>query len=279
MMATVEDCADAVPPHQRQLPKARARAVSRFVTARGAAVCVFLIVVLSGWQLYSSFMPPVLVPSPLRVATRFFTMWSNPGFLSYAGLTLMHVLASVSIAFVLGLAISLFAYFFPNFGAAIYKRLTPFLNAFPGIGWAFLALIWFGINSRAVIFSSVAALLPLAVINIGAGLRELNAEMMEMSVSFSRNTRRRIGLVMLPMMFPYMFATLRLCFGVSWQIVLIVELLCGAPGLGAVISVARQRYWTDMIFAVVALILIVVFITDRLIFTRLQYKIGKTYHV
>jgi NitT/TauT family transport system permease protein len=59
----------------------------------------------------------------------------------------------------------------------------------------------------------------------------------------------------------------------------VVELLCGAPGLGSVISIARQRYWTDMIFAVVALILILVFITDRLIFARLQYKIGKTYNV
>jgi NitT/TauT family transport system permease protein len=175
------------------------------------------------------------------------------------------------------LCIALLAYFFPVLRGAVYNRMAPFLNSFPGVAWAFLALIWFGINS--LIFSSTAAMLPLAVINLGAGLRELNPEMMEMSISFSRHTRRRIRRVMLPMMFPYMFATLRLCFGVSWQIVLIVELLCGAPGLGAVISVARQRYWTDMIFAVVALILIIVFITDRLIFAKLQYRIGKTYNV
>jgi ABC-type nitrate/sulfonate/bicarbonate transport system permease component len=278
-MVIAEDGADAAPTGQRELRETGARSVLRFVTARGVAVCLFLIVVLAGWQVNSSLMPPVLIPSPARVAIRFFTMWSNPGFLSYASATLLHVLASVSIAFVLGVAISLFAHFFPNFQTAVYKRLAPFLNAFPGVGWAFLALIVFGINSKAVIFSSAAALLPLAIINIGAGLRELNADTVEMSVSFSRNIRRRISLVMLPMMFPYMFATLRLCFGVSWQIVLIVELLCGAPGLGVVISVARQRYWTDMIFAVVALILVITFITDRIIFARLQHRIGKTYGV
>ncbi|MGO4843696.1 hypothetical protein AB4144_66610, partial [Rhizobiaceae sp. 2RAB30] len=81
----------------------------------------------------------------------------------------------------------------------VYYRAAPFLNSFPGVGWAFLALIWFGINSKAVIFSSAAAMLPLAIINLGAGLRELNRETIEMSVSFSRQTRRRIGLVMLPM--------------------------------------------------------------------------------
>jgi ABC-type nitrate/sulfonate/bicarbonate transport system permease component len=249
-----------------------------FITGRGVAVGAFLLVVFAAWQIYSSFMPPVLIPSPARVAARFVSMWSNQGFLSYAGATVVHVLLSVSIAFALGMIVALIAYFFPVLNVAVYQRMAPFLNSFPGVGWAFLALIWFGINSKAVIFSSAAAMLPLAVINIGAGLRELNRETIEMSVSFSRQAGRRIGLVMLPMMFPYMFATIRLCFGVSWQIVLIVELLCGAPGLGAVISVARQRYWTDMIFAVVFLILIIVFITDRLIFAKLQHRIGKAYN-
>ncbi len=258
---------------------ARAGWSLRIITGRNIAVLVFLLAVFAAWQIYSSFMPPVLIPSPARVADRFISMWSDPGFLSYAGATVLHVLASVSIAFVLGLAVALAAYFFPALQGAVYYRAAPFLNSFPGVGWAFLALIWFGINSKAVIFSSAAAMLPLAIINLGAGLSELNRETIEMSVSFSRQTRRRIGLVMLPMMFPYMFATLRLCFGVSWQIVLIVELLCGAPGLGAVVSVARQRYSTDMIFAVVALILIIVFVIDRIIFSRLQHRIGKTYNV
>ncbi|SMF62473.1 NitT/TauT family transport system permease protein [Xaviernesmea oryzae] len=240
---------------------------------------LFLAALLAIWKVASGYMPPVLIPSPERVAMRFFTMWSTPGFLSYAGMTVLHVLASVAIAFVLGLAISLTVHFLPIFRGAVYRRLAPFLNAFPGVGWAFLALIWLGINSPAVIFASSAAMLPLAIINLGAGLREMNAEALEMALSFSRSTPRRIRMVMLPLMFPYMFATLRLCFGVSWQIVLVVELLSGAPGLGAVVSVARQRYWTDMIFSVVALILIAVFITDRLIFARLQSRIGKVYNV
>jgi NitT/TauT family transport system permease protein len=240
---------------------------------------LFLAAILAIWKVTSGFMPPVLIPSPERVVTRFITMWSTPGFLSYAGMTVMHVVCSVAIAFVLGLVIALTVQFVPLFRSAVYLRLAPFLNAFPGVGWAFLALIWLGINSPAVIFASSAALLPLAIINLGAGLREMNSEALEMALSFSRNPRRRIWLVMLPLMFPYMFATLRLCFGVSWQIVLVVELLSGAPGLGAVVSVARQRYWTDMIFSVVALILIAVFVTDRLIFARLQSRIGKVYNV
>ncbi|BCH29345.1 ABC transporter permease [Mesorhizobium sp. L-8-10] len=249
------------------------------VSRRTLAAILFALAVLLLWEVYSSFMPPVQIPSPVRVMRRFISMWSDAGFLTYAGYTLIHVLLSVTLAFFLGLGIALLAYFFPVLEDAVYGRLAPFMNSFPGIGWAFLALIWFGINSQAVIFSATAAMLPLALINIGAGLRELNRETIEMSVSFSRSSGRRTRLVILPMLFPYLFAALRLCFGVSWQIVLIVELLCGAPGLGSIISFARSRYWTDMIFAVVILILIVVFVVDRGLFARIQTRIGKVYNV
>lgn len=249
-----------------------------FFSERNIATIAFLAVVLIAWEVTSRSMPPVLLPGPERVIGRFFSMWSNPAFADYALWTVGHVLASVLMSFVLGLAIALLAHFLPVLNSAVYQRLTPFLNSFPGIGWAFLALVWLGINSGAVIFATTVALLPLAVINLGAGLRELDRDTVEMSVSFSRSGPRRIRMVMLPLMFPYMFATIRLCFGVSWQIALIVELLCGAPGLGSVVSVARQRYWTDMIFAVVALILLIVFLTDRVLFSRIQTWIGKTYH-
>ncbi|MEO3388708.1 ABC transporter permease subunit [Mesorhizobium sp. CAU 1741] len=246
---------------------------------RTIATVLFIAFVLVAWQIYSLFVPPVQVPSPLRVAGRFYTMWSDPGFLLYAGYTLQHVLASVTLAFSLALTIALLVYFFPVLDTAVYGRLAPFLNSFPGIGWAFLALIWLGINSQAVIFSATAAMLPLAMINIGAGLRELNRETIEMSVSFSRSPMRRIRLIILPMLFPYFFASLRLCFGVSFQIVLIVELLCGAKGLGSIINFARSRYWTDMIFAVAILILVVVYLVDRLVLARMQDRIGKVYNV
>lgn len=246
---------------------------------RTVATVAFLVAVLVSWQVYSLFVPPIQIPSPLRVASRFVTMWSDAGFLTYAGYTLWHVLFSVVLAFVLALVIALTCYFFPVLDLAVYGRLAPFMNSFPGIGWAFLALIWFGINSQAVIFSATAAMLPLALINIGAGLRELSREAIEMSVSFSRAPLRRVRLVILPMLFPYLFAALRLCFGVSFQIVLIVELLCGAKGLGSIINFARSRYWTDMIFAVAILILLVVFVVDRLVLARLQDRIGKVYNV
>jgi ABC-type nitrate/sulfonate/bicarbonate transport system permease component len=249
------------------------------VSGRRLATVVFLALVLIGWQVYASYMPPVLIPSPARVFQRFIDLWTDPRYLAYALASLIHVIISVGIAFIVGVSIALAAYYFSIFDLAIYGRLTPFLNSFSGLGWAFLALIWFGVNESGVIFATSVALLPFAIINAGAGLRELNREIIEMGLSFSRSSPRQIYRIILPMMFPYLFATIRLCFGIGFQIVLAAELLCGSSGLGTLINIARQRFWTDMVFAIAALILMVVYLTDRVLFDAIQRRLRKRYEL
>lgn len=246
--------------------------------ARYTASVVFLVLAVVAWQFSSAYQPPVVMPSPGRVASRFFTLWTDPIFLAFAVASVWHVVASLVIAFALGVAISVLTFFFPLFDTAVYSRLAPFLNSFSTIGWAFLSLIWFGLTGSAVIFATVVSLLPVVIINTGAGLNELNGEVLEMSASFTRSRSRRFWLVIRPMLFPYLFATLRLCFGISWQAVLVVELLCGSNGIGYLISAARQGYETDVVFALALLVVVVVYATDRA-FAYVQARLRTSYGV
>jgi ABC-type nitrate/sulfonate/bicarbonate transport system permease component len=248
-------------------------------TARRTATIVFVLLVLALWQVYSAYMPPVLIPSPERVLIRFGELLSGKGYLSYAVASFFHVVASVLIAFTLGVAIAFVGHYYAIFDLAIFGRLSPFLNSFSGIGWAFLALIWFGVDERSVIFATSAALLPFAIINAGAGLRDLNQEIIEMGISFSRSNARQVYRIILPMMFPYLFATIRLCFGIGWQVVLVAELLCGSSGLGTIINLARMRFWTDMVFAVALLVLIVVYFIDRVVFAYIERRLRSRYEL
>src|SRR5688572_29139447 len=73
-------------------------------TARRLAVAAFLLALLVGWHIYSLFMPPVLIPGPLRVAQRFAEMWTDWGYVSAAVDSFLHVIESVVMAFTLGVA-------------------------------------------------------------------------------------------------------------------------------------------------------------------------------
>jgi NitT/TauT family transport system permease protein len=241
------------------------------------AVGGFLLVLLGGWQIASEFMLPIRMPSPERVVWRFFTLWSDPSFIDFALATLYHVVAAVLIAFVGGVGVALAAYFVPALERAVYGRLAPFLNAFSGLGWAFLAVVWFGVTHEAVIFAASVALLPIAIINAGTGLRELDRDMVEMAVSFSRKAGRRTGLVILPMLMPYLFATFRLCWMVGWHITPTAELLTGSGGIGSLISIGRQRFATDILFSIGLLNILIIFISDRFVLGRVQQRIQRRY--
>ena len=138
-------------------------------------------------------------------------------------------------------------------------RITPFLNSFPSVGWAILAMVWFGTTNFAVIFVEIAILTPFCLVNISEGLRELDVELLEMAGSFTRNRKRTMVKIVLPMLLPYAMSAVRIAYGVAWKIALVAELFGVSSGLGylmlkaEIVSDAATVYATC--FAIVVLFL------------------------
>ena len=219
----------------------------------------------------------VSLPGPMAVAR---SLWEFAG--SIRGLrhllaSIAHVCASIAISFVLGAALAFVAHYVPVFRFAIHNRLSPFLNSFSGIGWMLLALMWFGVGGKSVVFAISAVLTPFALVNISAGLAAIDATMLEMGRSFSRNWFRQFVLIVVPSLYPFIFATLRIMFGVAWKVTLTAELFAGDTGLGYVINLSRQEYDTAMIFAAIILIIAFVYATDRFVLAPLQSRYEKQY--
>jgi NitT/TauT family transport system permease protein len=169
------------------------------------------------------------------------------------------------------------AHYVRPFRFAIHNRVGPFLNSFSGIGWMLLALMWFGVSGSSVIFAISAVLVPFALVNIAAGLVALDDAMTEMGRSFTRHGWRQFRLITLPSLYPFIFATLRIMFGVAWKVTLTAELFAGDQGLGYVINLSRQEYDTSAIFAVIILIIAFVYSTDRFVLAPLQSRFEKQY--
>ena len=68
-----------------------------------------------------------------------------------------------------------------------------------------------------------------------------------------------IFFIVLPTLFPFMFAAVRVSFGVSWKVALTAELFGGSRWLGYTMNIARQELETQ-IYAVIALIVVIVFL-------------------
>jgi NitT/TauT family transport system permease protein/sulfonate transport system permease protein len=229
------------------------------------------------WAIQAAPLPALVLPSPVEVVERFAKFLANRYMWAHMAVSLAHVVAALAISFVAGTALALLAHYVPVTRLLVHGRISPFLNSFSGIGWTLLAVIWFGLNHTTVIFSISLVLIPFAIVNIRAGLDSLDPELLEMADSFGRSRLAKYLLVVQPALYPFMFATLRISFGVAWKVALTVELLGGNAGFGYLFNVARQDYDTPLVMVVICLIIAFVYSTDRYVFAPLQARLARHY--
>ena len=245
--------------------------------ARKLATHLFTLLFLATWEAASFIAPSYLLPSPLQVAQRLWVFVTSARDLGHLGASLYHVAAAIAISFLIGSLLALIPYYVPVLRFVIERRIGPFLNAFSAIGWTLLSIMWFGITPLTVIFAISVVLVPFALVNISAGLANLDHEILEMTGSFTRRQWRMFALVIVPSLFPFVFATLRIMFGVAWKVTLTAELFGGNSGLGYMINMARQEFDTATIFAAIVLIIAFVHCMDQYVLAPLQSSVSHHY--
>lgn len=244
---------------------------------RRAAAHLFTLLFLACWGAASLVAPSYLLPGPLEVAVRLWGFATSARDLGHVVASLRHVGTAIAVSFVIGSLLAIIPYYRPEFRFAIERRLGPFLNAFSGVGWTLLSVMWFGINAGTVIFAISAVLVPFALVNMAAGLANLDRETLEMARSFSRSRLPVFLRIVIPSLYPFIFATLRIMFGVAWKVTLTAELFGGSSGLGYLINLARQEFDTATIMAAIVIIIAFVHGVDRLVFARLQNHLARHY--
>ena len=245
--------------------------------ARKLAAHLFTLLFLVAWEAASFIAPSYLLPSPLQVAQRLWVFVTSTRDLGHLIASLYHVAAAIVVSFIVGSLLALMPYYVPVLRFAIERRIGPFLNAFSAIGWTLLSIMWFGITPLTVIFAISVVLVPFALVNMSAGLTNLDRETLEMASSFTRRQWRIFALVIVPSLFPFIFATLRIMFGVAWKVTLTAELFGGNSGLGYMINMARQEFDTATIFAAIILIIAFVHCMDQYVLARLQSSVSHHY--
>ena len=246
-------------------------------TVKAVVAALFLAVLLGGWMAAAAGLPPYMLPSPERVLSATGRFFTSPRQLGHLTATLFNVGTSILVAFTLGGILALFAHYARASAPTIHGRLSPFLNAFPGVGWTLLAVIWFGVSTTSVVFSITVVLLPFALVNLREGLSAIDREIDEMARSFGRDGLRLFFAIAAPALAPFAAATLRIMFGVAWKVTLTAELFGGSEGLGYLINIARQEYDTETIFSVVLTIVVAVYLADRFVFAPMERAMARQF--
>ena len=200
------------------------------------------------WQIAVSarLYPPVLLPSPAKVADAF-VQW-GPTIAANAGASVLRVLIGVSLAFVVAVPAGLLI--------GRYRRLDRLtdwsIQAFrsvPPISLIPLAMLFFGIgDTPAIVLIFVSALWPL-LLNTIFGVRGIERTLLKVAASARASEMLILRDVILPAALPSIFTGLRLAIGGGWLTVVTAEMIAVKSGLGYMILNAQMTFRTELIFA------------------------------
>lgn len=159
-----------------------------------------------------------------------------------------------------------------SFARGLLNDTILALLALPTVVWAFLAFLWFGLTDSGPIIAVVLTVVPFVAVNVSAGVRGIDRNLVEMSRSFRVPWTRMTRHLLMAGTLPNACTGLRLAFTAGWNSLLIVEWFGATSGVGW-----RARFWYDALrypgFVAWVLVYVVFIIAvDRLLLMPLERR-------
>jgi len=214
--------------------------------------------------------PPRLFPPLEVVASAFIRLAGNGILLHHALDTVIRLFAGFAIAAVAGVVIGI-AMGRSRFAEDVLLPLVSIGAPIPGIAYAPLFLLWFGLgNGSAVLLVGFVSAFPI-IFNTWTGVKAVKEIWLRSAQAMGADDRRLFRHVILPGALPYILTGLRLGLAQAWRILVGVEMLAAVPwGLGWLIFGAREFLNTDVMLAGVAVIGIIGLALEKLVFRRIE---------
>ena len=213
-----------------------------------------LLLFLGLWTLLSitGIVPRQFLPTPLDVASRFFSLLTSP----FAGATLpAHLGASfmryaygVLLAALIGVPLGLLMGWF----RLLDDIVTPIfdgLRFIAPIAWVPFAALWFGTCIGGPVMIIFAGAFPPCLINAYRGARFVEPRLIEAARMLGTGNMRTITEILLPAAVPSIIAGLRVAAGLGWQSLVGAELIVAAAGVGFMMVQAQGSVQTATVMA------------------------------
>jgi sulfonate transport system permease protein len=152
-----------------------------------------------------------------------------------------------------------------QFGEYAADPPMQMLRTLPLFGLIPVFIVWFGIGELPkVLLIAIAATIPL-YLNTFAGIRSVDAKLVEVGQVQQLRRTELIRHVVLPGALPQMFTGLRLSLGASWLALVVAEQINANAGLGYMINQAEEFNRNDVIFVCLLVYCILGLLTDALV--------------
>ena len=198
------------------------------------------------WLLYLIY--PRLLPSPVSTVQEALRLITDGSFFFHMSQSLRRVIVGATVAMIFSIAVGIYMGTV-RMGEHFFQPLVVLGLTIPGLMWALIAVMLFGINEFASYFAVAVTTFPMLVINIWAGVKSLDKELMDMSHVFHFTKSMKITRIILPQLVPNIFAATRYGLGLAWKVVVVVEMFGTSNGVGYQVMKSYQLFNMEGVIA------------------------------
>ncbi len=224
--------------------------------------------------------PPYLLPSPADVWGFLVSVIKDGSLLPAAGTSAARVGAGYGISLVVGTALGLGLARSRVLDETLGSAVTG-LQSLPSICWFPLALLWFGLNEKAVLFVVVMGALFSVTLAVRGGVRGLSPLILRAAQVLGARGPKLWTHVLLPAILPSYLSGMRQGWAFAWRSLMAAELLSQSlkTGVGHLLNTGRDLNDMAMVLGMIGVILAVGLLVDRLVFYPLERVVARRWGV
>jgi NitT/TauT family transport system permease protein len=243
--------------------------MKRFLSAAG----FFLgLVLLWQWAFKAKIWSPVLLPSPVQVATYLQSAFED-GTLGHATLiTMRRLLVGYFVGIVAGLPLGLLTARW-NLLRDTLGTMALGLQTLPSVCWVPLALLWFGQTEAAMLFVVVMGTLWSVIIATETGVRNVPPIYRRAALTMGSKHLHIWFKVILPASLPFIVSGMKQGWAFAWRSLMAAEIfvtILTGFGLGQLLHYGRELSAMDQVIGIMVVIVVIGLLADKIFFSPIE---------
>jgi NitT/TauT family transport system permease protein len=232
---------------------------------------VFFAGLVAAWEVIAraGVWPEYLFPPASKVLAAIVHGFGDRSYLIGIADSVGRLLQGYVIALVVGLAIGM-AMAEVRWIKDTVGLLVMGLQALPSICWLPLALLWFGLNERAILFVVVMGAVMSIAQSTEDGVRNTSPVYIKAARNLGAKGTRIYTSVIFPAALPSIVTGMKMGWAFAWRSLMAGELLYTLPGLGHLLNMGRELNDMAQVLAVILVIVAIGLLADKLLFGTIE---------
>ncbi len=235
---------------------------------------IFYAALIGIWALLAKLKiwPPYIFPTPWGVVDALLAGFKDHSFWIAIGVSMKRMMLgygiSVALGMVLGLGVGSNKFLEETVGGLLVS-----LQSLPSICWLPLAVLWFGLTEKAILFVVVMG----SLLSVTIAMEDGRKHMPKIYGMAGRNLGARgfalFWHVLLPASLPYIISGLKQGWAFAWRSLISGEMIFVSLGLGQLLMMGRDLNDMSQVIAVMILIIAIGYIVDGMVFKSVERQL------